>query len=540
MTSEPRAFLTLEIGGATLSTALIGHLGGRWRLLGSLSLPSGADPDAASALLVRRARTANADLATATGLDRLPLADLPRLEVRSHRPRRLAVVAGSERALEPLVAAAARSGWVTTSASAESADPLEMTALLLDAEVDAILAGAGDPPAADERRALGELGALVEAAAHRRPDVPVILAGSMAAQVAGAATDGHARPGMIVSGPAARPGPDGQALRELLLEASLPLDDARRAHRAAAASLAEVLDRRVDVVDIGYDAGTRVSAWRDQSGAPEGDLAVVPSAALAPDEPDDEVVDRVTTWSTWTADRHRVRDRLRELRIAPWSDAAAEGIGLRQAALRAALASLARWTPEWAQRPAADLVVLTGGAWAAATPPAMALALVDVLRRAGASQVAHDHARLLGALGSIPDARERRTILADLAEDLLAPIGTVVVPGGVRQARNAATLELHGRNGHASRAAQGHRELRAGGVHLVDLPPGSSAVAEFRFHDAVRLGGRGRHVALEVTGGLGGLLIDLRDVPLRLPDRADLRAELLESWQAAVRPGSQS
>ena len=50
----------------------------------------------------------------------------------------------------------------------------------------------------------------------------------------------------------------------------------------------------------------------------------------------------------------------------------------------------------------------------------------------------------------------------------------------------------------------------------------------------MRLGGRGRHFAIDVTGGLGGLLVDLRDVPLRLPDRADLRIELLEAWQAAV------
>jgi hypothetical protein len=34
--------------------------------------------------------------------------------------------------------------------------------------------------------------------------------------------------------------------------------------------------------------------------------------------------------------------------------------------------------------------------------------------------------------------------------------------------------------------------------------------------------------------------VDLRDVPLRLPDRADLRGELLESWQATVRAGSEA
>ena len=40
-----------------------------------------------------------------------------------------------------------------------------------------------------------------------------------------------------------------------------------------------------------------------------------------------------------------------------------------------------------------------------------------------------------------------------------------------------------------------------------------------------------------MTGGLGGLVVDLRDVPLKLPDRSDLRGELLESWQTAIVTG---
>jgi len=79
--------------------------------------------------------------------------------------------------------------------------------------------------------------------------------------------------------------------------------------------------------------------------------------------------------------------------------------------------------------------------------------------------------------------------------------------------------------------------LMPGGLALIDLPPGSSAVAEFRFRDTVRLGARGRHFAIDVTGGLGGLMVDLRDVPLKLPDRADLRGELLDSWQTTVASG---
>ena len=76
-----------------------------------------------------------------------------------------------------------------------------------------------------------------------------------------------------------------------------------------------------------------------------------------------------------------------------------------------------------------------------------------------------------------------------------------------------------------------------GGLELVDLPPGESAVAEFEFRDQVRLGTRGKHFAVDVAGGLGGLLVDLRDIPLRLPDRPERRRELLAAWQEALWAG---
>ena len=58
--------------------------------------------------------------------------------------------------------------------------------------------------------------------------------------------------------------------------------------------------------------------------------------------------------------------------------------------------------------------------------------------------------------------------------------------------------------------------------------------AELEFRDGVVLGGRGRRFALEVGGGLGGLLVDLRDVPLLLPDAPDRRREVLAGWQQAT------
>jgi hypothetical protein len=531
MTSEPRAFLAIDMGAATIAAALIGRVAGRWRLIGSLAMPAGAEVNAVASMLVDRASAADPALGAALGIQRGSADDLPRLEVSSHAPPRLAIVAVSERALATLVATASRSGWRIVSGSAETTDPLAMSTLLLDAGVDAILVGAGDPPSADERRALGELAALVAAAAERRPGLPVVLAGGMSEHLE-AFGDVSARPGSVLLGPAAKRGPQGGALAELLLALALPVDDSRRALGTGAVALAEVLDRRVDVVEIGFDAGTRVAAWPGAGSTPAGmDVAIVPTAALAPLDPDDSIVDRVGMWSTWGADRHRLRDRLRELRIAPWADATGDGAGLRMAAARAALGRLAEWTPEWVDRPAADLIVATGGAWAVTPVPVVTLALVDVLRRPGASQFALDHARLLAPLGSIPDADERRGMIADLIDDLLAPLGTVVTPAGMHPGRSAGGLVVHGMNGDT------HLDLIPGGLSLVDLPPGTSAVAEFRFRETVRLGARGRHFAIDVTGGLGGLLVDLRDVPLRLPDRADLRSELLDAWQTSLVSG---
>jgi hypothetical protein len=533
VTSEPRAFLARDTGAATIATAIVGRVAGRWRLIGSLALPAGADRDAVATVLLDRVRTADPALASSLGLIGVQPSDLPHVDVASRPARRLAVIAGSERSLEPLVAAASRSGWRTVSASPETTDPLAMSTMLLDASVDGILAGAGDPPAADERRALGELGALLAAAAERRPELTVVLAGGMGDQVS-AFGDASARPSPVVTAAAAAAGERGAELREVLLDLGLATDDSRRAFGSAALSLAEILDRRVDIVEIGFDGGTRAAAWPSIGNAVAGvDLAVVPAAGLAPSDPDDTVVDRVATWSSGAGDRHRLRDRLRELRIAPWADTAGEGVELRLAAARSALGCLADWTPDWDARPAADLVVASGGVWSVAAGPSVVLALVDVLRRSGATQYALDHARLLAPLGSIADPAERRAVMTDLVDDLLAPLGSVVTPAGMRPGRSVGALHLHGAGGTRD------LELRPGGLSVVDLPPGAAATAELQFHDTVRLGGRGRRFAVDVTGGLGGLLVDLRDVPLELPDRADLRAELLETWQAAVRAPSE-
>ncbi len=227
-------------------------------------------------------------------------------------------------------------------------------------------------------------------------------------------------------------------------------------------------------------------------------------------------------------DRHRLRDRLRELRLWPWSGIAGDGARLRLAAARAALGVLIAATPDQSALPAPDLVIVAGGAFAVAPGPAVALAVADVLRRPAAIAIAQDHARLLGPIGVIPDAVERRQAILDLVDDILTPLGSVVIPGGIRSGASAGRVTIHAGTGSSD------SDLVPGGLEVVDLAPGEIATAEFHFRDAVRLGTRGRKFAIDVSGGLGGLLIDLRDVPLRLPDRQDRRRELLDAWQESL------
>jgi hypothetical protein len=295
------------------------------------------------------------------------------------------------------------------------------------------------------------------------------------------------------------------------------------------AAIADVLDRRVELIEIGFDGGLRATAEPGVGGAEAvAQVSIVADAALVPPDPDDATVDRVLSWSTISLDRHRLRDRLRELRLWPWSAIAGDGARLRLAAARAALGVLVDATPAQSALPSPDLVIVSGGAFASAPGPAVALAVADVIRRPAAVAIAQDHARLLGALGVIPDPTERRQALIDLVDDVLTPLGSVVIPAGIRAGPSAGKLTIHAGMGASD------SDLVPGGVELVDLPPGEVATAEFQFRDAVRLGTRGRRFAVDVGGGLGGLLVDLRDVPLRLPDRMERRRELLEAWQESL------
>jgi hypothetical protein len=442
-----------------------------------------------------------------------------------------------------------------------------MSNLLLRRDVDAVLAGSADPPGADERGVLDDIGALIAAAAERRPELTVVLAGALAdradrfdARTASRAgpdpaerptseppadsapadpgtehpgSTGRAAPAALLLAPSPYLGdPPGEPLRTLLDDLRTTPADGRRAIVRAVADLAGVLERRVEVVGVGQDGGLRAVAEPVGAGpATRSTWAIAAAGALVPDPIDDGVVDGIDRWAPFALDRYRIRDRLAELRAMPWTGAQGDVVAFRLAAARAAVGRLVALTPEL-DRPTPDLVIATGGVWSQAPGPVIALALADVLRRPGATQLAADLPRLLGPLGTITDPVLRRQVIADLVDDLVVPLGAVVMPAGVRPGRTAGRLVVQGSTG------QTELDLVPGGLELVDLPPGESALVDLWFRDRVALGGvQGRRFAVEVGGGLSGLLVDLRDVPLRLPERSERRRELLDAWQRALWPG---
>lgn len=530
----PHTLLAIDRGRASTSVAVLARIHQRWRLAASSVLPATVATEDQVARTIERLRSADPALASEIGLGEGSAVDIERTVVRSRVPSELAVLTVTERGQAHLAPIVAASGWRATPASIETHDARGMTALLLEPAIHGVLAAADRRAGADERGGLDDLGALLVGIAARRPDLPIVLSGAMTEQAARFETGSALPPQVVLAADPSAGDPPGELLRNVLAGMAEAADDARRHLAHGIEVLAEVLDRRVELLEVGASGAIRAVADPPAAGAHRGVRSgVVATAALVPPDIDEATLDGVARWTTTTLDRHRLRDRLADLALYPWGDAAGDGARLRMAAARAALTRLVEATPFLSTGPTPDVVVLAGGTWAVAPASAISLAVADVLRRPAAFQVAYDHARLLAPLGAMRDRPLARSILTDVVDDLLVPLGSVVMPSAVRSGRITAALTIDPGTGDGPARI----ELDPGGIGFVDLPPGLVGRADFSFRDAVDLGGRGRRFGIDIAGGLGGLLVDLRGIPLALPARSDRRRELLRGWQDAVWPG---
>jgi hypothetical protein len=591
---QPRAFFALDFGSATTSAALIGRVGTHWRLVAHAAAPASIPLDLQLCDLLDKVQVADADLlASLTSgsdldgqVDTAALAStLPRLEARSSPPRRIAVLAGSRRQRIQLEAAATRAGWLVVSGSADEDDPVTLSRLALSPNVAAVLLGADHSPSGDERRHLPMLAALVAAADRCRSELTVVLAGgagvheaafpeaygravvalpggssstSAASDTADDETEDEDETGtsttrtpasgprshnVLIAPDAAAGEPAGGALQQVLEGLRAVPNDSRLGFARSISSLASVLDRSIEGIEIGLQGGLRCRAERLTAGSKTivSWHAAPASASFAPPDPDDGTIEGLVAWSPVALDRYRVTDRLRDLRIFPWGDADGDGSVLRTAAAKAATERAILATRDISARPMPDLIVAGGGTWASMPAALAALALADLVRRPGVSRLAVDHARLLGPLGAIEDEDERCQMLSDLADDLLVPLGTVIMPTGMHQGRSAGKVTV--RPGEPAPGAEAGRtiavqpielDMQPGSLELIELAPGKTATARMEFRDNVRLTSRGRSFTVDVDGGLVGLLVDLREVPLRTSERSEARRAALEAWQKVV------
>ena len=129
MTSQPRAFFAIDHGSATTSAALLGYVGGRWRLIAHTSAPSSVDVEGLLAGLMNQIRQTDRALlheiaaageGVADEVDiRALVATWPRLIARTTPQRRIAVLAGSRRQRRRLEECALRAGWLMAAGSAD-------------------------------------------------------------------------------------------------------------------------------------------------------------------------------------------------------------------------------------------------------------------------------------------------------------------------------------------------------------------------------------------------------------------------------------
>jgi hypothetical protein len=538
VTQDTPAFFTLDRGTASTAAALIAPVAGRYRMLAAATAPAAIDPE--SMLEDLAWRVARTDASVAGSME--GWRDWSRLEVHTVAAPRGVLVAASAQTGELLERAFLGAGWAIAGRFfGPSADLLALGEACLDSRVDALIMGGRDGVDEAEGEAADRLWTRTGSLARFRDDVAVVACGPFAERPAGIPDTRL----FSLPAPDAVPFTAESLLRTAARQVGIHLlgggastsADGRTALRASVASLAAMLGNRVDGIEIGVTAASRTLA--DAEGR-SWHAVVAAAGALTPELLEDEALgDSMLRWSTLPGDPAPRLDGLRELALNPWSRIDDEGTHLRLAALRAALERLAAIWSEAAGDggpEAADVLVLSGGTFAAVPPAAAALAAVDGIRRTGAMSILHDHAGVLAPLGALPVESDRRRLLADLMDDCLLPLGSAVLTGSPGK---DGRKQIEGGSIHISSALGDERlRLEPGLLRLVDLPPGIDARLDIEPGEGTILGVEGRHLLIEVRGGLGGLLIDTRAIPLDLPSGGEQRRALLAEWEAPAWVGS--
>jgi hypothetical protein len=533
VTQDTPAFFTLDRGTVSTTAALIAPVAGRYRMVATAAAPVGIDPE--SVLEDLAWRVARTDASVAGSMEDWRV--WSRLEVVTGPAPEAVLVAASVETGELLERAFVGAGWMIRARFfGPDPDIVALGEACLDQRSDAVVMGGREGVEESESDAAGRLWPRAATLARFRDDLAVVACGPFIDRPEGIPD------GRLFSLPA----PERVAaisesdLRVAALQVGRHLADrgstrgldARTALRASIGSLAAVLGTTVDGIEIGMASGSRTLAGPDgeQGHGVFAGAGGLPRALLE----DEEAGEAVLRWCTLGGGDPAGRlDRLRDMALDPWASSGMDDSHLRLAALRGAIERMeTKWhgeEPGAGGSPAAGVVVLSGGAFSGLPPAAVALAVIDGVRRGGAVSLLHDHAGVLAPLGALPLEADRQRLLSDLTVDGLLPLASAIVTGTIperKKDRTPARMSIVSVLGD-----QGLR-LEPGELQLVDLPPGVSARIGIDPGQGSILGSEGEPIAMELSGGLGGLFVDTRPIPLDLPAGGEARRSVLEAWEA--------
>lgn len=158
------------------------------------------------------------------------------------------------------------------------------------------------------------------------------------------------------------------------------------------------------------------------------------------------------------------------------------------------------------------------------------LLLLDALQPVGITSIILDQNNLLPLLGVAAELNPLLPVHV-LESDAFMSLGTVVsvicaAPYG------APVLRAHLTYADGSDARV---EVKSGGLEILPLGPGQTARLTLQPQNRADIGnGPGRNAAIQVTGGVIGVIFDARGRPLILPDDAVRRRELIKKWNWLV------
>jgi hypothetical protein len=181
--------------------------------------------------------------------------------------------------------------------------------------------------------------------------------------------------------------------------------------------------------------------------------------------------------------------------------------------------------------PLFEPILAGGGALSdAPTPGQSLLLLLDALQPVGITSIIIDQNNLLPLLGAAAESNQLLPVQV-LESGAFMSLGTIVsVISSASYGQPVLRARLTYEDGTEARA-----EVKFGGLEILPLAMGQTARLSLQPLQRSDVGnGPSRNAAVQVAGGVMGVVIDARGRPLTLPDDAVRRRELLKKWLWSV------